>query len=1193
MRLASLTLERYGPFENRTIGFDPRPGVLNVLMAPNGAGKSVLRRAFGDLLFGIGGTSKMGFRFGYGGMRLHADLHGADGTSLRVVRRKGHGATLHDTEGRELAPAVLARLMGPLDQRRLGQLFALDTDRLRAGARELLETGGDLAEALLSASSGLHRARTLDRAFEGARDALAPRARRAGRPFYQALDALQEARRLGRQANLSPDAWEQHRAALGVAASRLAEAEAAAVAVGVTATRLQRLRLTRPLLARHTQAAAWLAGHPEAPVLPAALGAELVQAREALFHAEDAERRAAGVLERHEAALLQLRPDLALLDREAAVEALSGEAAQIHQIEADLAEDSRALADAERRCAGLLRELGIEAGWRDAALLLPASPLLAEAHSLLEREASFQARLVDLPDELDALRLERDALASELAVLPQVQQERDLDTLIREIREAGDPARLAATASADASLCGVEAGLSLALVPGWPGGNGLAEIGPEAASGYERRHESLARSRRALDTALAAAGSARTQLDADRAAVADLVARERAVEPREVTDARRRRDRGWDLVVGLAFPEPGGPDARAAEEARDWAGGTSLPVAYARAVDAADRLADRRVEEAASVDRLAQARLILERSERAAATAEAAAAAAHLAVAAAMAVWQRSLTPLRLDTESTAADVREFLRRREAALTAAASASLADAAMARLMAQQAQWAACLARMLGCPDAALPMLLAEAERRTAAATMSATAIASVSGQLGQVGARIARTEAALEAERGRYAAWQIDWARLLMALHRPAAETAAALRLVIDLLGRLREAIAAASALDERVGGMHRRCATFADHAVALAGLGRPELGAGRPAEVARQLATALATQRSVCAQQQQARLVRDQSRTDHGAAAEVLAAAHIAVGRVVRLSDTTPGAEELATIEAAASRIAFAEERRRQQDVLDEAETALLAAGAGLGVDVLRAEADAIAPELAEAELLAVQARQAQAIAAQSEAAAERQRLTGEMERLIGADDAALAAEQREAAVALLGRTLDEALVQHAAGLLLRQGLAELEQGGENRLVGRMGEVFSAVTGGAYAGLRVEAAEERRPARLAVLERDFPGELREIDELSEGTRDQLFLALRLAAIGEQLDHAPCPPFLADDILQTFDDRRALAAMRALLELSTRTQVIVLTHHRHLLDLLGELPEGAVHVCRLEADPGADSPAPQSEARNEP
>ena len=137
MRFVSLSLERYGNFEREVVRLDPRPGRLNLLLAPNGAGKSVLRRAFTDLLFGIGGQSPMGFRFGYPGMRLAAELIDADGRTVRLARRKGHGGTLLDGEGRD-GTALLAGLLGGTDARRLQQMFSLDTEPISKCMTHLL-----------------------------------------------------------------------------------------------------------------------------------------------------------------------------------------------------------------------------------------------------------------------------------------------------------------------------------------------------------------------------------------------------------------------------------------------------------------------------------------------------------------------------------------------------------------------------------------------------------------------------------------------------------------------------------------------------------------------------------------------------------------------------------------------------------------------------------------------------------------------------------------------------------------------------------------------------------------------------------------------------------------------------------------------------------------------------------------------
>jgi uncharacterized protein YhaN len=68
--------------------------------------------------------------------------------------------------------------------------------------------------------------------------------------------------------------------------------------------------------------------------------------------------------------------------------------------------------------------------------------------------------------------------------------------------------------------------------------------------------------------------------------------------------------------------------------------------------------------------------------------------------------------------------------------------------------------------------------------------------------------------------------------------------------------------------------------------------------------------------------------------------------------------------------------------------------------------------------------------------------------------------------------------------------------------------------------------------------------------------MSTGTADQLYLALRIAAIENYLDHAEPMPFIADDLFINFDDKRAAASFQVLGELAKKTQVLFFTHHEH-------------------------------------
>lgn len=68
----------------------------------------------------------------------------------------------------------------------------------------------------------------------------------------------------------------------------------------------------------------------------------------------------------------------------------------------------------------------------------------------------------------------------------------------------------------------------------------------------------------------------------------------------------------------------------------------------------------------------------------------------------------------------------------------------------------------------------------------------------------------------------------------------------------------------------------------------------------------------------------------------------------------------------------------------------------------------------------------------------------------------------------------------------------------------------------------------------------------------------ENTRDQLYLALRMAALKLHLEQIVPLPFIADDLFINYDDGRAKAGLEALDKLSEITQVIFLRHHEHLV-----------------------------------
>ena len=109
---------------------------------------------------------------------------------------------------------------------------------------------------------------------------------------------------------------------------------------------------------------------------------------------------------------------------------------------------------------------------------------------------------------------------------------------------------------------------------------------------------------------------------------------------------------------------------------------------------------------------------------------------------------------------------------------------------------------------------------------------------------------------------------------------------------------------------------------------------------------------------------------------------------------------------------------------------------------------------------------------------------------------------------------------------------------------------------FRTISRGAYTDLASQPNKEKED--LIAIGAD--GSSKIASALSKGTRFQLYLALRVAGYHEFARMRPPVPFIADDIMETFDDFRAEEAIRLLADMGDVGQVIYLTHHRHLCDI---------------------------------
>jgi chromosome segregation protein len=1149
VRIERLTLAPYGIFADRALDFRPE-AALHVVLGANESGKTTTLSAVSDLLFGFPTQTTYDFAHDMRLLRVGGALRMADGSLQALKRRKGAKNTLVDENDRTLPDDHLQRWLGPVDRAMFAAEFGLTADALRKGGRDLLKERGSLAETLAASSAGLSALSALREKLAAEADALFTPRKSAGKTFYLALERHDDAERRLREAIVT----EGERAGAEEAALRASAREGALTAehqeTGLALARCQRAQRTHAKLARLAALAEEIETFADLAPTPASALAEW---RAALT--DDARLgaeldRLAGEEAVDEAEIATLEADPALLAQGDAIDALRERLGAVRKAADDLPRRVEARDAAKANLDELARRLGL--GGPEALLAAtPADPAMARAKTLIEarrraaekhREAIAQRdRIVAERDRLrqttDAEAIDPEPLKRRLAAMPDVAA--DADRLRRERAASEAEARALAeeVARLDPSPGDIDA---LAKAP-LPDEASLAQ--------YVRIEEKAAETRRAAQIALANVGRA---LKAGEAALAKLAADAKAATRADLVAARERREIGFERLEAAL-------DGEAAERRERFEAVRSLSLL-------ADMLADSLLADTARAARLQAAREDLAARREEISRAEADVAASEAAAAEALVQWRALWVASGLEPGSPAQMAR--WRERAAGLLARRG---------ELMKRHAEIEA-LAGKLEVARAALRALLGEfGVEATAEATADllhrearSHLDALQSAWMRSREIEIARKRAerdAIEAEAAvtreasatatHAAAWPAAMAGIGLAGEASIEEAEAALE-VWRSVALPRQTMARET---RSIEGIEEDIAAFAAGVAVVVAAAAPTLSRPSPSESLAELAAKLAlARRAADARERLRQAIAKRAGLRRGLLArrELLARTLTHAGRTLGLADPAPLAP---TLDRHERRAALVEERtglRRDlaeiADGLDEA--ALRAEQADLDFSVLPGRIDLLRQR--QGQLL-------QEIGAATAALREAQR---QREALALGRDAVGAARDREEASAELLEIAEKWIVRQAAAKLAARAIERHRAAAQDPMVARAGELFRIATAGAFAGLGADYDEQDRPV-LVALRRE--GERVRVEGLSEGARDQLFLALRLALLerraGEPL------PFIGDDILASFDDERTARTLALLAEYGRRRQVIVFTHHRHVADLARRAGE-AIDVVEM-------------------
>jgi uncharacterized protein YhaN len=174
------------------------------------------------------------------------------------------------------------------------------------------------------------------------------------------------------------------------------------------------------------------------------------------------------------------------------------------------------------------------------------------------------------------------------------------------------------------------------------------------------------------------------------------------------------------------------------------------------------------------------------------------------------------------------------------------------------------------------------------------------------------------------------------------------------------------------------------------------------------------------------------------------------------------------------------------------------------------------------------------------------------------LEKIRAESNAAEGAANAQEALARVRENVERWARLKLAAVLLSREIERYREENQGPLLASSSALFSRLTLGAFAGIKAGFDDKDRPC-LRCLRADGRTEV-DVVGLSDGTRDQLYLSLRLASLLRRAEIAAPMPLVLDDVLVQLDDQRASAALGVLAEVAKRMQVLFFTHHVHLVEL---------------------------------
>jgi uncharacterized protein YhaN len=1157
VRIERLELIAFGHFAGTTLDF-ARPKTaeagFELVYGHNEAGKSTALRAIRAALYGFPQQSSDAYQFATSDLRVGVECASEDGQRIYIVRRKGRKNTLLDRAGAPLDERHLGALLGGADEALFCTLFGLDHETLRLGAESLLSAEGNAAETLFGASLGAGSLRHLLQDLARQADELFTSKGRSKR-INQQLAELKRLKAQVQAESVSPSLYAQSEAELASLRADEAELLTRRNALRVEKARLERQLRVLPLLAQR-------AAHREqaralGPVvdLPRDSAERRVAAERADVEAKQKIAHERAEIERAEQRLLALDYEPELLAIEPAeLEALSSDLGQHNKAQADLPKREGELKSLQAEALQTFRSLGSEVPFERAEELRLPEQEQDKIRRLCKEKTQFETKLLDHAGKLKRVQ---SALSHRRKEAQRERSGVDTGPLALAVARASrnltvEPALREARAREKELIEHSEA--LLGRLHGYEGApaelSQLPVPSNEEVAQFERSFERLQQRAQQLteqrEQTTRRAVEVRLQLHA-LAALSEVPTRAR------LSELRRLRDAHLDEL---------GARPLSSDELE----------ALRRSIQESDSYADTLLFDAERVTRRAALDSELATLEEHEQRYRVHQAEQELLRAQLIEQWKERWRPCHVEpreplamltwlrAHAEALQTLGELQRQRQRVAALEEQRLAlvdelDTQLQKLSEPGRQlWEQTLAALFERAEQTLNKLQGREQKH-----------ADLVRQLELEEQRALELEEELSELKEQEKLWRVEWHKALrgIGLERDAGpdEVLAVLERLTALFHKLREV----QTMQTRITGMQRDSERLDLHVRRLLTPGLQHLQTQPLELLCEGLLRAARRARTHADESQrlQAELAQRHARLRQAEAEQQRAEAELSVLM------QRAGVGDLVALQRA-------EETNDQLRVLQEwvrdLEDKIVAMGEGAPLSQLieqtaGADADLVRQQIADLE---------PQLHACEEALDERRAQAARVEQqlLRMQTGAQKTAEELAACSAELQQSIQRYLRLRLASELLNGEIEQFQKEHQGPVLSWASELFGRLTLGAYAGLQVgyDAKDEQILYCIRHDQREVP-----VSRLSDGARDQLYLALRLASLRRYLEQHSALPLVLDDLLVHFDDERAAAALACLGELAKGVQVLFFTHHRRLIELAqATLPASLLRVHELSA-----------------